>query len=99
MTAKEDPPKEAPCAAEPPAKMPKIARRLSEPGFPLQKRNKVVVRVPATSANLGPGFDAVGMAVDIWNEITVERADEFSIQVEGEGASLIPLALDLDGEL
>lgn len=61
------------------------------------KRKKVVVRVPATSANLGPGFDAVGMAVDIWNEITVERADEFSIQVEGEGASLIPLAVGPDG--
>merc|ERR1719188_1662626 len=54
------------------------------------KREKVVVRVPATSANLGPGFDAIGMAVDIWNEVTVERAAEFSCTAEGEGAALIP---------
>jgi len=54
------------------------------------KKNKVKVRVPATSANMGPGFDAIGMAVDIWNEIIVERADEFSIHTEGEGSSLIP---------
>ena len=35
------------------------------------KRQKVVVRVPGTSANMGPGFDSMGMAVDIWNEIMV----------------------------
>ena len=33
------------------------------------ERTKVVVRVPATSANLGPGFDAIGMALDMWSEI------------------------------
>jgi len=48
-----------------------------------------MVRVPATSANLGPGFDAIGMAVDIWNEITVERSDKFEITTEGEGSSVI----------
>jgi len=62
------------------------------------KRSKVVVRVPATSANLGPGFDALGMAIDIWNEFTVERADNFSLSVEGEGASMIPVAIGPDGE-
>ena len=30
-------------------------------------RNSVTVRVPATSANLGPGFDTVGMALDMWS--------------------------------
>ena len=30
------------------------------------------------------------MAVDIWNEITVERADKFSISTEGEGRNVIP---------
>ena len=49
-------------------------------------RDKVVVRVPATSANLGPGFDAMGMGLDIWNEITVERSDTFSVHTEGEGS-------------
>ena len=37
------------------------------------ERHKVTVRVPATSANLGPGYDTIGMAVDMWSEITVER--------------------------
>jgi len=55
------------------------------------ERNKVVVRVPATSANLGPGFDAIGMALDMWSEITVERSDTFEIVCEGEGASDMPL--------
>lgn len=36
-------------------------------------RDSVTVRVPATSANLGPGFDSIGMAVDMWSEITLER--------------------------
>ena len=49
-------------------------------------RNKVVVRVPATSANMGPGFDALGLGLDIWNEISVERAAKFKITTEGEGA-------------
>lgn len=43
------------------------------------------IKVPATSANLGPGFDALGLALDLWNESTVELGDEFSVYVEGEG--------------
>lgn len=62
------------------------------------RRNKVVVRVPATSANMGPGFDTLGMAVDIWNEISVERAERFSIETEGEGAGLIPIEVGPQGE-
>eukprot|EP00944_MAST-04C_sp_MAST-4C-sp1_P012496 g12496.t1 len=50
------------------------------------KRNSVTVRVPATSANLGSGFDSVGIALDMWSEITVERADKFSMTCEGAGA-------------
>ena len=56
-----------------------------------QERRKVVVRVPATSANLGPGFDAIGMAVDMWSEYTVERSDKFEIICEGEGSQDMPL--------
>ena len=33
---------------------------------------KVSVRAPATSANLGPGFDCLGLALDIWTTVTVE---------------------------
>jgi homoserine kinase len=55
------------------------------------ERTKVVVRVPATSANMGPGFDAIGMAVDMWSEITVERSDKFEVICEGEGSHDMPL--------
>jgi hypothetical protein len=55
------------------------------------ERNKVVVRVPATSANLGPGFDAIGMALDMWSEFTVERSDVFEVVCEGEGSNDMPL--------
>jgi homoserine kinase len=44
------------------------------------------IRVPATSANLGPGFDCIGLALDIWNEISFEPAEEIIFQVTGEGA-------------
>ncbi len=38
----------------------------------------VSVRVPATSANLGPGFDCLGMALDLWGTITLSRAEKNS---------------------
>jgi homoserine kinase len=44
------------------------------------------VRVPATSANLGPGFDVLGLALGLYNEIAYEEADRVSVTVEGEGA-------------
>jgi len=46
---------------------------------------RVRVRVPATSANLGPGFDALGLALALYNEVTIEEADQVSVVVEGEG--------------
>ncbi|MHA3773115.1 homoserine kinase [Verrucomicrobiota bacterium sgz303538] len=33
------------------------------------------VRVPATTANLGPGYDSLGIALQVYNEVTVKRAD------------------------
>ena len=45
----------------------------------------ITIKVPATSANLGPGFDALGLALDLWNETTFELADNFSVYIEGEG--------------
>ena len=39
--------------------------------------DKVVINVPATTANLGPGFDSFGFALDVWNRVIVERADKF----------------------
>src|SRR5215210_8024598 len=45
----------------------------------------ITIKVPATSANLGPGFDTLGLALDLWNESTFETADDFTVYVEGEG--------------
>lgn len=50
----------------------------------------VTVRVPATTANMGPGFDAIGMALDLWNEVTLEVATSFSVHIIGEGESTLP---------
>lgn len=38
--------------------------------------NFAVVRVPGSTSNLGPGFDCMGMALRIYNEVRVERAGE-----------------------
>src|SRR5687768_7317060 len=46
----------------------------------------IKIRVPATSANLGPGFDCLGLALDIWNEVRFVEADEMTYHVTGEGA-------------
>jgi len=53
-------------------------------------RKRVTVKVPATTANMGPGFDACGLALDIWNTLTVERSNEFVFEIEGEGAQKLP---------
>ncbi len=50
----------------------------------------VRVRVPATTANLGPAFDAVGMALDLCNEITMTPSDEPAVGVRGEGKESLP---------
>lgn len=44
------------------------------------------LRLPATSANLGPGFDAVAVALDVFLEIETEPAQEFSITASGRDA-------------
>lgn len=52
----------------------------------------VTVRVPASSANLGPGFDALGLALTAFDEITAEVVqDGLSIEVTGEGSGGVPL--------
>lgn len=49
----------------------------------------IKLRVPATTANLGPGFDCLGLALDLWNEVTLEPAERNSYIVQGEGASTL----------
>ncbi|MDH6112802.1 homoserine kinase [Kitasatospora sp. MAP12-15] len=50
----------------------------------------VRVRVPATSANLGPGFDAFGLALGLYDDIVVRVADSgLSVDIAGEGAETL----------
>ncbi|CAD7928037.1 unnamed protein product [Amoebophrya sp. A25] len=58
------------------------------------RRQVIKVRVPATSANIGPGYDVLGMAVDLWNDLTVSRAKKFQITVEGQGRAEIPTDIE-----
>jgi homoserine kinase len=53
---------------------------------------KVCVRVPATTANLGPGFDALGLALDLWNEAEFcqTTGKKISISITGEGVETLP---------
>ncbi len=55
----------------------------------------VRVRVPATSANLGPGFDAVGLALGLYDEIEVKAlgSADVTVEVSGHGSGDLP-----DGE-
>ena len=55
----------------------------------------VRVRVPATTANLGPGFDCLGLALDLWNEAEFcLEGSGLSIEMRGEGAERLPRNAD-----
>lgn len=60
--------------------------RLVTPG------QRVTVRVPATSANLGPGYDSLGLALALYDTVTVETTDDgaLSFDLSGEGADTLP---------
>lgn len=53
---------------------------------------KVRIRVPATTANLGPGFDTLGLALDLWNETEFTRTDDknIALTITGEGEGTLP---------
>ncbi len=50
----------------------------------------VRVKVPATSANMGPGFDCLGVALNLYNRLEAHEDDKPRVEAEGEGAGLIP---------
>jgi homoserine kinase len=54
---------------------------------------KVLVKVPATTANVGPGFDALGLALNLWNETEFSTTNDGKIvvEVEGEGKGILPI--------
>lgn len=46
--------------------------------------------MPATSANCGPAFDALGLALQLYNEVELAEADGLDVRIEGEGAGRLP---------
>ena len=68
----------------------RIAARMAVEDENSQPRQSVTVRVPASSANCGPGYDCIGLAVDLWTEVTVSRSEKFEITAEGDGAAEMP---------
>lgn len=55
------------------------------------------VKAPATTANLGPGFDCFGLALaEPFDVVEVERSDSMEISVSGRGADTIPIEPELN---
>jgi homoserine kinase len=57
--------------------------------------DSITVMSPATTANLGPGFDCLGMALDLWNRLEVlpgfpDAGDAPLVEITGEGAGELP---------
>src|SRR5690349_10416783 len=53
----------------------------------------IYARIPATSANLGPGFDCMGIALDLWNTFElhgVPGSPAIEIETHGEGEGVLP---------
>ena len=55
----------------------------------ISKNKKLVTfKIPATSANIGSGFDSVGLALDLYNEIHIyenENSKKIEFEITGEG--------------
>ena len=60
---------------------------MSDPAF--------MIRVPGSTANLGPGFDSIGLAVNRYLDLFVSPAEQWSFHGEGELADLPPLEKNL----
>lgn len=61
-------------------------------GYNPAPHSRVRISVPASSANLGSGFDALALALDLHDEVEVTTTDsELDIAVDGEGAGQVPI--------
>ena len=54
----------------------------------------MIVRIPATSANLGPGFDSLGLALCLYNDFQIKPSILQSIKIKGEGEGIPKLVKD-----
>jgi homoserine kinase len=60
---------------------------MARPAF---RGGPVRVRVPASSANLGPGFDALGLALSLYNDVVIRVAEtSLTVDIAGEGADAL----------
>ena len=81
-----------------------MPRVIDLPGQPVQyhapmRKPSVTVRVPATTGNLGPGFDTLGIALKLHNQVSIREADEPVVQLVGATpAKDSPLALAMARE-
>ena len=59
-------------------------------------KNEIIVKVPATSANMGSGFDCIGIALDIWNTVKVKELSSSSskVRISGYGEDTLPTNQD-----
>ena len=72
--------------------MPQLRARI---GSGVRSGAVATVRVPATSANLGPGFDSLGLALAIHDVVRLSLAPSgFEVTVRGEGAQFVPTTED-----
>ena len=56
--------------------------------------SSILVKVPATTANMGAGFDCIGMALDLYNDFEFSLSEgKTTFLVEGEGYSKISLVM------
>ncbi len=55
------------------------------------KKHEVTVTIPATSANLGSGFDCLGMSLDIWNDVSIAVSSSPEVYISGEGSDTLKL--------
>ena len=51
---------------------------------------RITVTGPTTTANLGPGFDCLGMALDLWSEVQVKVGEVPRVVVQGWGCGRTP---------
>ena len=59
----------------------------------------VVVRVPASTSNCGPGFDTLGLALGLYGEVTVNRTDGEGVSYCGEKVDFPPTAIEMIEEV
>jgi len=73
-----------------------LGRRPSAPAPPGFRFRRVVVEVPASTANLGAGYDTLALALDLRNRIEVEVTDDpgLELSIEGEGAGVLRVSRD-----